>query len=129
MSKVLSFKDLVVWQKAMELTLLCYRASADFPPGERYGITVQLRDAAVAVTANIAEGHGRRAPRDFHRFLDIAYGSLNELKTLLHLSTRLGYVSEPSADPLLDRCEELGRMLNGLQRSLRATEPRIDRTH
>ena len=128
MSNILRYTDLVVWQKAMSLASDCYRVTAGFPRNERYGVTVQLRASAVSVAANVAEGHGRRSPRDFHRFLDIAYGSLNELKTYLHLSIDLGFCTSADADALLDRCEELGRMINGLQRSLRRATPRIRRS-
>ena len=121
------YKDLLVWQKAMTLVCDCYQLTTLLPASERYGIAVQLRDAAVSVAANIAEGHGRRAPRDFHRFLDISYGSLNEVQTYLHLAVQLNFCTSDEAAPLFDQSNEVGRIINGLQRSLRRAAPRVYR--
>ncbi|MEX2570748.1 MAG: four helix bundle protein, partial [Gemmatimonadota bacterium] len=114
-----SYRDLLVWQKGMELATACYRLSGDFPPSELYGLTLQLRKSAVSVPANIAEGRGRRSTREFIRFVDIAYGSLAELQTHILLATRLGHCTEGAAEPLLALSDEVGMMLNGLRRSLR----------
>ena len=124
---ILKYKDLAAWSKSVDLACGCYRISSGFPRSERYGITVQLREAAVSVAANIAEGHGRRAPRDFHRFLDISYGSLNEVQTYLHLAIQLNFCSPDEAAPLFDLSNEVGRIINGLQRSLRRGSARVQR--
>jgi four helix bundle protein len=114
------YRDLAVWQKAMDLAAECYRLTGTFPKSEIYGITSQLRRAATSVPANIAEGRGRRATGDFIRFLDIAYGSLVELETHIILANRLGFMTAAHAEELLTRSAEIGRMLNGLRTSLQA---------
>ena len=81
-----SYRDLQVWQKAMNLVETCYRLSALFPDSERYGLTSQLRRAAVSVPANIAEGHGRRSIREYCQHLSVAYGWLMELETHLQIA-------------------------------------------
>ena len=119
-----SYRDLVVWKKAIELTVDCYRFTAEFPRTETCGITLQLRKSAASVPANIAEGRGRRTTREFLRFIDIAYGSLTELETHIHLAMRLGYCTVDVTDALLARTDEIARMLNGLRRSLDVRQPR-----
>jgi four helix bundle protein len=89
-----SFRDLQVWQKAMELTVAVYRLSKAFPREESFGLTGQLRRSAISIPSNIAEGHGRMNPREFRRFLLIARGSNCELQTQLELATTLHF-----ADP------------------------------
>jgi four helix bundle protein len=120
------YRDLLVWQKGMDLAEACYRVTGSFPGSERYGLTLQLRKAAGSVPANIAEGRGRRTTGEFIRFLDISYGSLTELETHILLAERLGYCDPPAATRLLEQSEEIGRMLNGLILSLRKrqTAPR-----
>jgi four helix bundle protein len=120
MSAVRTFHDLVVWQKAFELCLDVYRATASFPPHERYGITSELRKTARSVPYNIAEGHRRYTTVEYVRFLDIAHGSAAELETQFYLSRALSYVDEQGADILIQRLLEIERMLAGLKRSLRA---------
>lgn len=87
------FKDIKAWQKADDLVVEVYEKTKDFPPEERYGLTAQMRRAAVSVCANIAEGSGRGSLADYIRFLFIAQGSLSELEYLLHIAHRLGYWS------------------------------------
>ncbi len=91
-----------------------------FPDDERYGLTSQIRRAAVGLPANIAEGHGRAYTGDYIRFLGIATGSLMELETLIIIAHRLGMLSRTDAASILDQTEELARMLAGLRRKLRA---------
>ena len=124
------YMDLQVWSKSMDMAVECYRMTQRFPRTDAWGITLQLRRAAVSVPANIAEGRGRSSTREFVRFLDIAYGSLAELETHVLLAQRLGYCAEES-DALLLRTQEIGRMINGLRESLhqrqirrRAASPR-----
>ena len=108
-----------VWKKSIELAEKVYRLSATFPPDERFGITSQMRRAVTSVTANIAEGAERDGTKEFLHFLSIATGSLAETETFLILAVRLGFVPQETVDPLLDQAATVGRMLNGLKRSLR----------
>lgn len=120
MPDVASHRDLIVWQKAMDLVVDCYRLSEAFPKSETYGLASQLRRSAVSVPANIAEGHGRGTPKSFVNFIWIANGSLTELETHILISERLGYVQSESIVAVLQAIREIGRMLVGLRRSLEA---------
>ncbi len=115
-----NYRDLVAWQKAMDLVEIVYRLTQVFPKEEVYGLTSQARRAAVSVPANIAEGQGRKTPGDFGRFLAIAHGSLRELETHLLIAQRLHYLEEAQTRPAFALCEETGRLINGLLRSLRS---------
>ena len=119
-----SYRELTTWKRAMELAESIYRATADFPAPERYGLTSQLRRSAVSVVSNIAEGRGRRTTKDFRRFLDIAYGSLCEVETQLLLSERLALLEEKNARRATDLAKETGRLINGLRSSLVALSKR-----
>src|SRR5436190_967215 len=110
-----SYRDLRVWQRAMDLTEAVYRATERFPVTERYGLVAQLRRAAVSVASNIAEGHAR-SRGDYIRFLVMSAGSLTEIETQLFVSQRLRFIAAASANALLDHCAELGRMLSTLRR-------------
>src|SRR5512135_2077752 len=90
--KVKNYRDLIAWQKAMDLVEMVYRLTKDFPKDEIYTLTSQIRRAVVSVPANIAEGQGRASDGEFHRFLTIAHGSLRELETHLFIAQRLGYL-------------------------------------
>ncbi len=102
----------------MTLAERVYRLTASFPKDEVYGMTSQIRRAAVSIAANIAEGHGREHSGSFIQFLRIAQGSLKELETHLMLSSRVGCVPAVEVEPLLRQCDELGRMLRSLIRSI-----------
>jgi four helix bundle protein len=115
---VKSHRDLIVWQKAMELTVQIYHASKAFPKDETYGLTSQMRRASASIPANIAEGQGRRLPKEFQQFLANARGSLLELDTHLELALRLDYLNENQHSAIQERVDEVGRLLNGLLRSL-----------
>ncbi len=117
-SEISSYQDLKVWQEAMNLAEQCYELTQGFPKDEMYGMTSQIRRAAVSVAANIAEGHGRETTGVFVQFLRIAQGSLKELETHLILSQRVRLCSVASAAPSLERADSLGRMLRSLIRSL-----------
>jgi four helix bundle protein len=108
-------RDLVVWQKAMILVTEIYRATRDFPREEVYGLTSQLRRAAVSVPSNLAEGHGRNSRKEFHHFIGQARGSLTEVETQLEIVRNLDYLSKNVALELLSKSGEIGRMLNGLR--------------
>jgi len=103
----------------MELTVSIYRMSRQFPSEELYGLTSQLRRAAVSIPSNIAEGQGRGSDKEFVRFLSIAYGSLQETETQVMLAGRLGYLGKGPEQTLLNQCAEVARLLNGLSRKLR----------
>jgi four helix bundle protein len=102
----------------MALAEACYKLTAEFPREELYGMTAQVRRAAVSIPANIAEGHGRDNTGSFIQFLRIAQGSLKELETHLLLAERIGILDRDGAAPLLVECDEIGRMLRALIRSL-----------
>ena len=114
-----SYRDLVAWQKAMDLVTAIYQVSGSFPRDELYGLTSQLRRAAVSVPSNIAEGQGRHGAAEFRHFLRQASGSLMELETQIMIAERLGYVSPETASHILNSSAEVGRILNGLLNSLK----------
>ncbi|MBC7899895.1 MAG: four helix bundle protein [Saprospiraceae bacterium] len=113
-----SHPDLIAWQKAMALTVDIYTTTKSFPRDEAYGLTSQTRRAAASIAANIAEGQGRRLKGEFHQFLGNARGSLLELDTHIELAARVGYISEQNHNNLQEKINEVGRILNGLMRSL-----------
>jgi four helix bundle protein len=114
-----SFRDLRVWQEAMQLTSDIYRSTAALPKHELYGLSQQIRRAAVSVPSNIAEGKGHHSDREFAHFLFHARGSLLELQTQLLIAEDLQYLSKEEAQRLLSRAESVGRALSGLINSLR----------
>jgi four helix bundle protein len=116
--KVESYQDLLVWQKAMDLVVECYRLTQKFPANELYGLTSQIRRAAVSVPANIAEGFGRWHSKDFVRFLLNANGSLKEVETHLLISERLSLLQRTEMQKAMRLSEELGRMLAALRQKL-----------
>ena len=109
-----SYRDLLVWQKSMDLAVDIHPCALAFPKAEMFGLTSQMNRSATSVPSNIAEGHGRRTTGDYIHFLTISRGSLNELETQLTLAMRHGYISEAIHDRFLDRAAEVGRLLNGL---------------
>ncbi len=113
-----SYRELLVWGKAMDLAQALYILTRTWPGDERYGLTSQARRAAVSVPSNIAEGEGRGSDADFCRFLRIAHGSLCEVETQVMLACRLGYVGERDERSFIERADEVGRLINGLIRSL-----------
>ncbi len=118
-----SHRDLIVWQKSMNLVVSVYRATDTFPKAETYGLTSQIRRAATSIPANIAEGQGRRLSKEFIYFLANARGSLWELDTHLEAATRLGFLSADQQGKLQNQMDEVGRMLNGLMRSIKNFRP------
>ena len=109
-----SYQDLIVWQKAMDLSVAVYELSNDFPVDERFGLTAQVRRSSVSVAANIAEGYGRDSDGDFTRYLRISQGSLKETETHLILAERLGFVSGKDIAGVMALSEEIGKMLRSL---------------
>ena len=107
--KTSSFEDLIVWQKAYRLVLEIYKITRDFPREELYGLTQQMRRAAVSVPSNIAEGYGRQFNKEYRQYLSVAYGSLCELRTQVRLSIDLEYAKETGL--VLSLAEEVSKML------------------
>ncbi len=113
-NKIESFKDLIVWQKAVELVNETYSISKYFPKEELYSLTSQVRRSAISIPANIAEGWGRGTTKNYIQFLEISRGSLFELDTLLFISNHQNYVSTGNCSLLENKISEIGRMLNTL---------------
>ena len=113
-----SYRDLDVWQKAMRLIVESYRCTNSFPRDERFGLTAQIRRAAISVAANIAEGHERRHLGDYLRHISYSRGSIAELETELAAAERLRYASRRDLAGVYVLCDEISRMLTGLRRSL-----------
>jgi four helix bundle protein len=118
MGDIRSYRDLDGWRKAMELAEGCYRLTDRFPRSEQFGLTSQMRRAAVSIASNIAEGHNRRSRQAYANFVSIALGSQAELETQAELAIRLGYVTQEAAAPLVALAADVGRILHGLSRSL-----------
>ena len=114
-----NFEKLDVWQRANEFADIVYKVTRAFPDDERFGLTNQMRRAAVSVSSNIAEGSARSSRNDNARFLEIATGSLFEVVAQSFISRRQGFLTEPDFKTLYATADELGRMLSGLRRSLR----------
>jgi four helix bundle protein len=113
------FRDLIAWQKAMATARDVYRITESFPRSEQFGLTAQMRRAAVSIPSNIAEGHGRLTDKGFKVFLAQARGSAYELETQLELAADLSYCPHEIADTVIAQCQEVSRILNGLLRTLR----------
>ncbi|MGA3164743.1 MAG: four helix bundle protein [Terriglobia bacterium] len=114
------FTDIRVWQRSYALALSVYQTTASFPAAERFGLTSQLRRAAVSVPTNIAEGSKRRKGHDYARFLNISEGSLAETENLLMLSRDLGFIAGDKAESLLNEISEISRMLAALRAKVEA---------
>jgi four helix bundle protein len=117
------YKEFLVWQKGMTLAKLVYRLTQKLPAEERYGLTSQMRRAAVSVPSNIAEGQARKGTGEFLQFLSIAEGSLAELDTQLSLSVDLGFTEQADVKPSLREIDELQKMLVALKRKLSSYSP------
>ena len=117
-SLIESHRDLVVWQKSMDLAVVAYRLTSQFPSEERYGMTSQIRRSASSIPANIAEGYGRESPGSYAHHLRIAQGSLKEFETHLVLASRVDLISDESIAPHMAAADEIGRMLRSLIRSI-----------
>jgi four helix bundle protein len=113
-NKINSYRDLLVWQKGLELAYLLYEITRLFPQEEKFGLISQIRRAAVSVPSNIAEGQARHRKKEFIQYLYIAKGSLAELDTQCLIARELGYVEEPQIKPILLQIDELQRMLYSL---------------
>ena len=116
--EVQSYRDLKVWQLAMAIAEQAYLLTRAFPNSEAYGMTSQIRRASASIAANMAEGYGRDSTGAFVNFLRISQGSLKELETHLLLASRVGLSSGDKVEPILQQCDELGKMLRALIRSI-----------
>ena len=115
---VQDYRDLEVWQQAMELVVVIYRQTGTFPRDEMYGLTNQLRRASVSVPSNIAEGQGRRTTKEFLNHLSIARGSVLEVQTQIEIASRLGYLDPDQTSQLHCQVTVVVRLLNGLINAL-----------
>lgn len=113
-----SYRELIVWQRSMDLVTKIYKVTESFPKQEMCGLTSQMRRAAVSVPSNIAEGQGRKSRREFVQFLSLAKGSLVELETQVQIGKNLGFIKEAQLQELFRETQEVGRLLTGLKRSL-----------
>lgn len=120
MSEIKGHRDLIVWQKAMDLVAEAYGLAKLLPKTEEYRLTSQLLRAATSIPANIAEGHARGTRKDYAHFISIAYGSLAETETLVLLTVKVGLLKSDDVKSALGQCQEIGRMLNALRTRLRA---------
>jgi four helix bundle protein len=115
---VRSYRDLIAWQKSIDLVAEIYRCTQSFPKAETYGLISQLRRAAVSVPSNIAEGHARLTTGEFRQFLGHALGSLTEIETQVLIAERLGYLDATESKRLFVRTNEIGKIVRGLIQSL-----------
>jgi four helix bundle protein len=118
-SRTRHYRELLVWQKAMDLARAVYRDTDKFPKGEVFGLQGQMRRAAVSIPSNVAEGHGRLNDGHFRQFLARARGSLFELQTQIELAKDQGFLNEAAFKKVMDQCEEVARLTNGLLAALR----------
>ena len=117
-SKIQRFEDLVVWQKAMDLSEEVYRVTNEGPFSKDWGLRDQVRRAVVSISSNIAEGYGRFQSAGFKRFITIANGSTYEVRSQIRLAIRLGYVGSLEGEVIVRSCEEVSRMLMGLRKKI-----------
>lgn len=123
MAEIKTHKDLLVWEKSIDLVEQIYKFTKQFPKEELYGITNQMRRCAVSIPANIAEGSGRKNKAEFIQFLHIALGSASELETHLIISQRIGFLSSNSYDEIMNALNEIIKMICGLINSLNSLNP------
>ena len=118
-----NFEKLDAWQLAIDFADLIYRTTQEFPSDERFGLTSQLRRAAVSISSNLAEGSGRGTSKDFAHFIQIAFGSLMECVSQLTISHKQRFLSDASYRELYEAAERLGKVLSGLRRSIQPPQP------
>jgi four helix bundle protein len=129
MGKITSYRDLVVWQKAMGLVEECYRLTDAFPRSELFGLTAQLRRAAISIPSNIAEGQTRHHGKEYVQFLYVASGSLSEVETQMEVARRLNYVEAKAAEEFFRSSDEVGKMLTGLRKAVNLHEKLRSKTN
>ncbi|MFN5309443.1 MAG: four helix bundle protein [Candidatus Kapaibacterium sp.] len=122
MATVKNYRELIVWQKSINLAKKIYACTQPFPKEEMYGLVSQMRRASISIACNIAEGQARNTTGEFKQFLGISKGSLAELETMLILSSEMNFLTEENLQTLSKDCEEISKLLNGLLKSL-STRP------
>ena len=120
MAVVRSYKDLIVWQKSIDLVANIYSITEKLPSHERFGLSSQLQRAAVSIAASIAEGHGRGTRADYAHFLDMANGSVAEVETLITICKKLSLISADQCSTIEQQLSEIGRMLGALRTKLKS---------
>ena len=118
------YKDLVVWQRAMDVAVETYRLTSSFPKDEMYGLTSQMRRAAVSIASNIAEGEGRKSNNEFSYFLGIALGSKSELETQLVLCERVNLLKNSDTSTIKENLDDIGKMITALRKKLNKRDVR-----
>ena len=126
---VKNYRELIVWQRAMEVVEMVYTLTKGFPNDERFGLTSQIRRAAVSIPSNIAEGQARDSTAEFLRFLSIAQGSRAEVETQLLIASQLGYANPESIKPILNKLEEVKRMTYSLKKKLSPSHSTLSTSH
>jgi len=116
--EIKSFRDLIIWQRGINLVKDVYEETRNFPKEELYGITTQIRRSAISIPSNISEGHIRQHRAEFRQFLNIALGSLAELETQIIIARELNYLSIEKSENLIDQMSSLGKMMRGLMKKL-----------
>ena len=116
--KIKTYKDLIVWQRSIQLVTTVYSLTKTFPSDERFGLVSQLNRAVISIPSNIAEGWGRELSKNYLQFLRISRGSLMEVETMILISKKLGYINEENFKELNKEIEEVGKILQGLIKSV-----------
>ncbi|NBL65276.1 four helix bundle protein [Flavobacterium sp. NST-5] len=116
-----TFRDLLIWQKAMLLVTKTYTTTSNIPKEELFGLTSQLRRCAISIPSNISEGFGRGSNKDYHRFLTISMGSLSEFQTQIEIALNLKYISVENFDQIFEESRELERMLSSFIKKVKET--------
>jgi len=119
-SKIKSYRELLIWQKSIQVVTNIYKLTRDFPKEELFGITSKIRRCAISIPSNIAEGFGRNSQGDFKRFLNISLGSTYELQTQIEISQNLEYLNTENYKYLMESCVELEKMMNSLVSKIKA---------
>lgn len=116
-----TFRDLLIWQKAMVLVTHTYTTTLKFPKDEQFGLTSQIRRCSISIPSNIAEGFGRKTNKDYYRFLTISIGSLFEFQTQIEIAYNLKYISEPEFNTIFENSRELERMISSFMNKVKET--------
>jgi len=116
-----TFRDLLIWQKAMQLVTNSYSLTATFPKDELFGLTSQLRRCSISIPSNISEGFGRGTNKDYHRFLTISLGSLFEFQTQIEIASNLKYISESDFNKIYEDSRELERIMSSFIKKVKST--------
>ena len=124
MARIETYRDLLAWQRGVDLAVDIYALTRTFPKSEIFGLSSQVQRSAVSVAANVAEGYGRSGPGEYLRFLSNARGSLRETETHLIIADRVGFSKHSTHLALLDSADEVGRLLYGLTRSVSRSSAR-----